>query len=398
MSPLRRALVAVVVAATTAVLVWPGGQAAAQEVPVGPDGDRFYLAPEPLPPGAPGDPVHYREVVTPIGVVSGARSYLVLYRSTDANGRPTAVSGTVFVPNRRAAGTRPIVALAPGTQGLADRCAPSRAFRQGAEYEQLMVSELLNKGWAVAVPDYQGLGTPGDHTYVVGRAEGPAVLDAVRAATRVPAFGLRAGGPVGLVGYSQGGGAVGWAAELADDYAPELDIVGASAGGVPADLVAVSEQLDGGVGFGLMLAAAVGMNAAYPELDLPGYLNETGQREFAARNDKCVGDLLLYSGKRIADLTVTNPLEQPDWQARLGENRLGSDAPSVPLFLYHATDDQLVPYAQATTLRQEYCAAGATVAWRDYPGEHLTGYVAGRGAAVGYLADRFAGTPPPSTC
>ncbi|MFC7614730.1 lipase family protein [Actinokineospora soli] len=398
MSPLRRALVAAVAVATTAVLVWPTGQAAALEVPTGPDGDAFYLPPTPLPPGAPGDPIHYREVSTPIGGVSGAKSYLVLYRSTDAAGRQVAVSGTVFVPTRPVTGPRPIVSLAPGTQGLGDHCAPSKLFRQGTEYEQLMVSELLNKGWAVAVTDYEGLGTPGDHTYVVGRSEGPAVLDAVRAATRIPALGLASGGKVAFTGYSQGGGAAAWAAQLADDYAPELDVVGAAAGGVPADLVAVSKQLDGSAGFGLMLAAAVGMNAAYPELDLPSYLNDAGEREFAAREQKCVGDMMGYAGKRIADYTVRDPIAQPDWQARLGENKLGADAPDVPVLLYHSSGDQLVPYAQAKDLHRAYCAAGARVSWREYFGEHVMGVLTGRAGAVAYLADRFAGKPAPTSC
>ncbi|UVS78940.1 putative inactive lipase [Actinokineospora sp. UTMC 2448] len=398
MSLLRRALVAAVAAATTAVLVWPMGQAAAAEVPVGPDGDAFYLAPNPLPPGAAGDPIHYREVSTPIGGLSGAKSYLVLYRSTNATGRQVAVSGTVFVPNRPVGGVRPIVSLAPGTQGLGDNCAPSRAFRSGVEYEQMMVSELLAKGWAVAVTDYEGLGTPGDHTYVVGRSEGPAVLDAVRAATRIPALGLAAGGEVGIAGYSQGGGAAAWAAQLADDYAPELNVVGVAAGGVPADLIEVSKQLDGGLGFGLMLAAAVGMNAAYPELDLPGYLNEAGKREYDARHDKCVAQMMLYAGKKITDYTTSNPLDTPQWKARLNENKAGADAPEMPIFLYHATGDQLVPFSQAKALRQAYCGAGARVQWREYFGEHLTVFLAGRSDAVRFLEDRFAGKPAPSNC
>ena len=35
-----------------------------------------------------------------------------------------------------------------------------------------MMSMALARGWALAITDYQGLGTPGDHTYMVGRALG----------------------------------------------------------------------------------------------------------------------------------------------------------------------------------------------------------------------------------
>ena len=48
------------------------------------------------------------------------------------------------------------------------------------------------------------------HTYIVGKSEGHTVIDAVGAATRLPATGLAAGGPVASSGYSQGGGGFGF--------------------------------------------------------------------------------------------------------------------------------------------------------------------------------------------
>jgi hypothetical protein len=55
--------------------------------------------------------------------------------------------------------------------------------------------------------DYQGLGTPGLHTYVNRIAEGNAMLDAGRAATRLLGTSLDPYGPVAFWGHSQGGGA-----------------------------------------------------------------------------------------------------------------------------------------------------------------------------------------------
>src|SRR5699024_268392 len=108
------------------------------------------------------------------------------------------------------------------------------------------IANLLSKGFAVMVTDYEGLGMPGGHTYVVGQSEGRALLDGVRAAQKLPGSGLSTSSPVGLMGYSQGGGAAGWAAELAGTYAPELKLRGTVAGGVPADLLAVAEFAEGG--------------------------------------------------------------------------------------------------------------------------------------------------------
>ena len=61
----------------------------------------------------------------------------------------------------------------------------------------LFIKAALDRGWAVAVSDYEGLGTPGQHTYVVGRSEGRAVLDMARAAQRLPGTGLTTSTPVG---------------------------------------------------------------------------------------------------------------------------------------------------------------------------------------------------------
>ncbi len=111
------------------------------------------------------------------------------------------------LPPAEQADERPIVAFAPGTQGLADQCAPSRQMAEGTEYEALPVKGLLDEGYAVVVTDYQGLGTSGAHTYLNREVQGRTVLDSVRAAQRLTAAGLPAAGPVALCGYSQGGGA-----------------------------------------------------------------------------------------------------------------------------------------------------------------------------------------------
>lgn len=129
----------------------------------------------------------WTEIQSSIKRDNNATAYEVLYRSTNAQNGAIAVSGTVLVP--RAAwtgrGTRPLAAYATGTQGWADSCAPSRSMTAGSFDESFAVTNMLRRGWAVAVTDYPGLGTPGDHQYNVGIAEGRSVLDVLRAATRL---------------------------------------------------------------------------------------------------------------------------------------------------------------------------------------------------------------------
>src|SRR5260221_719477 len=123
---------------------------------------------------------------------------------------------------------------------------------------------VTERGWAVAVTDYPGLGTPGDETYSVGIAEGRAVLDALRSATLLRGAGLSTTAPMGLEGYSQGGGAAGWAAQLQPWYAPGLRLQGIAMGGTPANLQAVAANINGTAFFAFLGGSAIGFNAAYP--------------------------------------------------------------------------------------------------------------------------------------
>ncbi|MCP2339084.1 lipase family protein [Actinomadura rupiterrae] len=399
--PRALAVVSAVLAAATAAL--PAGTARADSVP--PEKDAFYQPPAPLPPGRPGDVIRSRTANYPMS--SSVTSTQVLYRSVNATGQDIAVSGTVLVPKApwSGGGARPLISYAVGTRGIGDECAPSYTLSQGLDYEQFFINDLLNKGWAVAVTDMEGLGTPGIHTYTVGQSEGRAVLDMARAAERLPSSGLPADTPVGLLGYSQGGGSTGWAAQLAASYAPELKIKGASAGGVPGDLVAVGKSLDGGLGMGLAFLSAVGYDTAYPELKLDGYLNDAGRKLLAADKDVCllsadgVGAIGNTAFRHITDFTTKSPLDSPAWLARFAENKLGGTKPSMPVFQGHAALDELVPYGQADELHKTWCKAGTNLTWQTYPfAEHALGLPMSWPDETNFLSDRFQGKPTSGNC
>jgi acetyl esterase/lipase len=113
-----------------------------------------------------------------------------MYRSTSATGDPVAVTGTLMVPTAAwPLGPRPLVAYAVGGHGMGRQCVPSVQFRQGTQVELAVVAAHLAQGWAVVVTDYQR--TPA-HTFLNAPASAHAVLDAARAALRVPGTGLGA--------------------------------------------------------------------------------------------------------------------------------------------------------------------------------------------------------------
>ncbi|PWS46227.1 triacylglycerol lipase, partial [Streptomyces sp. FT05W] len=121
----------------------------------------------------------------------------LMYKSTDAGGGPVAVTGAYIEPaaSWKGGGPRPLVALASGTMGQGDQCAPSLSLQHpltvgegtvSIGYDNIAVYRFLAAGAAVVVTDYVGLGaTDRLHTYVNRVDEGHALLDAARAARSV---------------------------------------------------------------------------------------------------------------------------------------------------------------------------------------------------------------------
>lgn len=371
--------------------------------PSSPARDAFYLPPAPLPEVAPGTILRSRPVVVRgLGLPTPVKAWQVLYRSTDAQGRPNAVSGTIGVlDDGKPVQGRPLVAYNVGSHGLGADCAPSYLLRQGVDAEEPLMAGALARGWAVMVTDYEGSGTPGPHTYASGLATGRSVLDGARAALRFPELGLRTGAPVAIWGYSEGGLATSWAAELAPKYAPELNIVGAAAGGVPVNLANVADKIDGGNLSGFLLAAAVGLDRAYPSMRLGEILNDEGRAAVAAVADMCQYEwTIAYPNRRIAEFTtIEDPLNLPRIRKVLEANVLGHRNPGVPMYIYESTNDEFMPPQDVRDLVQTYCGFDLPVQYvEDSFSEHISLAGSGAYAAISWLADRFAGTKAPSTC
>ena len=161
----------------------------------------------------------------------------------------------------------------------------------------------------------------------------------------------------------------------------------------PPTLREVAEGLDGQFGFGLLLFVMYGFDTAYPELNLESYLSERGRETFEREKDACVDVTYAHAFQNIGMFTTSDPLEAPDWQARLDENRLGANPPDVPIRLYHGVLDELVAPGQAKRLRDEYCAAGAEVQWEWHLGEHGLAMVTGAPGVVAFLDRRFKDRP-----
>jgi len=345
-------------------------------------------------------------LLDPLDVTSLVRNAKrVLYKSTNRAGKAIAVSGTVLVPNAPwiGVGSRPVICYAPGTQGMADRCAPSRQFSEGIEYEGIGIEGLLLRGYAVAMPDYEGLGTVGVHTYMDRVSQGRATLDVVRAAQRLSGTGLSSTSPVGLMGYSQGGGAAASAVELASTYAPELRLKGAVVGAVPADLTKVATNLDGGLYSSFAFFALRGLAASY-DVDLSPYLNATGRATSARVETECVFDLLnnafvksstlSYNGQPMSTLMAAEP-----FKSIVAAQRIGTIKPTVPVLVTHSALDDVIPYSVGKQMAKSWCGKGANVFFSTNVAPlHVGGILPQTAEALPFFEARFLGLPQLSNC
>lgn len=352
----------------------------------------------------------------------------LMYKSTDSDGRDVAVTGAYIEPSAKweGDGPRPLVAVASGTMGQGDQCAPSFALQHpltvngqtlSVGYDNMAIYRLLAAGAAVVVTDYVGLGaTDRLHTYVNRQDEGHAVLDAVRAARALPGTSLTSRSPVGLYGYSQGGGASASAAELQPTYAPDVHLAGTYAGAPPADLTAVMKGIDGSALAAALGWAINGFVQAYPEMrDVArANLNDAGRKALADTSSMCVGEAVIHygfarssawttSGKSVAEIIA----EEPRAQAVLDEQRIGTLKPAGPVRVATGVQDDIVPHAQARQLAVDWCRKGGSVTYAavNLPNlgdrlltNHLAPLITDQATAISWLTDRLEGKPTTSNC
>ncbi|GAA2083103.1 alpha/beta fold hydrolase [Aeromicrobium halocynthiae] len=392
--------------------------------------DAFYQPPSQLPSanGAIVRTAPQRLSVTfALQAIKGTGTRL-MYKSTDAAGNPVAVTGTYIEPTAPWTGTgpRPLVAFASGTQGQGDRCAPSRTLSRAIDvrpgelatgYEIPQIAGLVRAGFGVVVTDYVGLGTPDRvHTYIVRKDLGHALLDAARAARNLEGTTLTSRSPIGLYGYSQGGGASGAAAELAPTYAPELNLKGAYVGAPPADPLEVLRGVDGTALTGAVAYAINGLAEYSPAVRtlVATRTNAAGKAALDVVRDQCVVDTALTfpftrtrswttTGTSAADVVAADPVVR----AVVDEQRLGRVRPAVPVMVLTGTQDDVVDHRQAKQLARDWCRLGAAVDYVpivqlvDSGGtllNHLTPAVVDAPRARGWLRDRLMDRAVRSNC
>jgi hypothetical protein len=380
-----------------------------REAPLLPREDPFFEPPAGFEAQAPGTVLRAREVqVAFLGrVLLKVSAWQLLYRSSDAHRRPEVTVTTVLLPACADPNQpRPVLAYQCAIDAVADRQFPSYALRLGADapwsvpqFELLVIANALRRGWAVSIADHEGLG---GH-FGAPREPGYRVLDGVRAALSFEPLRLNTTAPVALWGYSGGGMASSWAAELADTYAPELDIVGAALGSPVGDPGQALLKLNGTALAGLPAMVIAAIRHVYPELArlIDQHATDNGRRRL--EEIETLGTIAAISRYRhddidnYIDVPLADLLALPEVVTMIDELRLGVGVPHCPLLVVQGVHDQFIDAVDVDGQVQRYIDGGAHVQYvRDRLSEHVTLLPLSVPTTVDWLADRFAGRPLPA--
>ncbi|WP_426706900.1 alpha/beta fold hydrolase [Corynebacterium auriscanis] len=343
-----------------------------------------------------------------------SKSERVAYVSTDSNGKRIPVTGTVLRSSQpwTGKGPRPLLTIAPGTQGSGDACAPGKLLPVGLEYEAIPVAGALARGWNVALTDLPGLGTSRQHTYMNRVEQGQATIDMARAAVNLNVKGITSASPVAFYGYSQGGGGSAAAVELAPTYGKGINVVAGYAGGTPANLAQTAAAIDRKPLAGVLGYAINGFIAAKPELKplVDDLLNDKGKRLLEQTADECIPQslarhayvdtrTLTKSGKSLEQLAQQEPLKSV-----LADQEIGHRPPNVPVFVGHGKNDDSIPVQGARTMARQWCEAGTSVYYRETPLppvapliDHVLPMLVNLAPAMNWLDAVFRGKPYPTT-
>ncbi|HEY4375686.1 MAG TPA: lipase family protein, partial [Acidimicrobiales bacterium] len=253
-------------------------------------------------------------------------------------------------------------------------------------------------GFLVAMSDYEGLGTPGVHPYLVGVSEGRGVLDAITAAGQLP--NAHPGTKLAIAGYSQGGQGALWADQLATSWAPKLHTVGTFAGAPASEvgiILAAAPSLARAGGFGYMLIA--GLHAAYPKADLSQILTPKGLTRINDVDKGCARQVIIaFASTPASELINGKGASTGEWAKLAQANDPGQVKTPDPTLIIQSQADDTVPITFSATLLKRMCSHGQ-VAQRIVLNQgmgHTAAAVPAYKTAMTWLMARFQPNPPPA--
>jgi alpha-beta hydrolase superfamily lysophospholipase len=358
-----------------------------------PKGLAFYKPPKKLP-KQHGTLIWARNASGVVRLQDARYTKLVLYSSRTPQGAKDAISGSVSIPKGKPPkGGWPVITWAHGTTGVADICAPSRdgldpSANTGETYINGDLNAWLRAGYAVLRTDYEGLGTPGKHPYLIGTSEGRSVVDIVAAARQLdPSISKR----YLISGHSQGGHAAVFAAGLAGSWQPKLKLRGtvafAPASHIldqasllpaltsPSGLTALATLILDGAS---TQSSAININQILSDEVLPFYpLLQSQCLSRLGQSDELGGIPPSHLERSGADLSALNPV-------------LAAMNPAIrtaaPILIPQGESDTTVFPVFTNQLKDELIGLGDQVTYKTYPGtDHVGVVTAGAADALAFF-------------
>jgi alpha-beta hydrolase superfamily lysophospholipase len=330
----------------------------------------------------------------------------ITYASTSGiDDHRTRVSGSVLVPHGVASqGGWPIVALGHPTLGTAPDCAPSQS--PTLQDTGTTVEALLQAGYVVTIPDYQGLGigaTPDTyHPYLDSTTLGYNMIDSVRAARKlVP----NTSGRWVALGISEGGQAA-WAAdELADNYGWDTTLLGSASLTPLANVDGLADDAEAGrLTKDQQLTLATYLSALKREygadFNLDDYrrgMNADAWNALSACRDPAsqqrggLADRITADDVRPASTDATAAL-----RSYLQKTSLPQAPAEAPMLVIYGGQDTVVRPEWTEQALQRACAMGDVIQIQLLPGAGNN--TVDPTAAFSWIGERFADHPAPNDC
>lgn len=336
---------------------------------------------------------------------AGVTAARVVYRSTTTAGQPAEVSGVVAVPAGKAPdGGWPIIAFGHSLTGVTENCAPSLARGLGGYATAMTV--MLNRGYMVMMPDFQGLGVSGPpHAPLDWVSLGNNMIDGVRAARRV----LPDASPNWAAYGSGQGGLAAWASAIrAADYGAGLNLVGAVALSPYADLSPLVDAAGNGNlsqnQYRLLMVILQGLSSELPGLDLDAY--RTGlARDHWDLLVSCAPPDPAEAQRLASQLRPEHLRPRGDAAAAALRDALSalalpgnSPVPPAPVLVVYGTDDPLVPQAGVARAVKEACLKGDPIVVNRRIGDTTTTNELIIQTSLAWLRARFDGQAPADIC
>lgn len=384
---------------------------AALAIPKDPSKDSFYRPGGGWKDASPGDILNWR-CIDP-GVASfldmDVAGYQLLYRTNGAKEPKTTVT-TVLVPHHYAHDK--IVSVNVYEDSFSSKCAPSYSMQKGAQlfkniaftYQQLFMLTLLNEGWIVVVPDHEG----NESSFVSGIPQGHAVLDGMRAVLNFDQVKTNRNAKLIGYGYSGGGEATGWAASLHRRYAGDLNVVGWAMGGAITDVENWFKYIDGSPGAGFVAAGLAGLVESYDELRwVKKARTPSGKLAWKDTSERCMYEnLRKFVNKKIISNEMfrngDNFYSDDSAQHVFAMLKLGnSDPPKAPVYMFHSSHDEVVPYNDAISTANSWCEKGAKIHFITNTGasmDHQSTELFNHPGVIHFMRDRFCGKRVEKQC